>query len=224
LANQMGVIFDMDGVLVDSYQTHFASWREVAAKHGLTMTKGEFAGTFGRTSRDIIGILWPGKFSDAEVPRVDQDKEATYRRMLEEGFPEMDGAGELIGGLYKSGFGIAIGSSGPPENVELVRGHISNGPFITASVNGTEVTRGKPDPQVFLKAAEKLGIAAKLCAVVEDAPVGVEAARRAGMVSIGLLGTAPAEKLAVHAHLVVDSLRKLSPAIIQKAIEANGRS
>jgi beta-phosphoglucomutase len=220
--NKLGVIFDMDGVLVDSYQTHFASWRETAAKHGLSMTQAEFAGTFGRTSRDIISILWPGKFSDAEVPLVDQDKEAIYRRMLDEGFPEMDGAGGLIAALHKSGFGIAIGSSGPPENVALVQRHISNGSFITASVNGSEVTRGKPDPQVFLKAAEKLGIAAKRCAVVEDAPVGVEAARRAGMVSIGLLGTAPAEKLAIHAHFVVESLRKLSPELIQKAIEANG--
>jgi HAD superfamily hydrolase (TIGR01509 family) len=218
--NRLAVIFDMDGVLVDSYQTHLASWKRAAAERGLGMTDADFARTFGRTSRDIIHLLWPGKCSDEEAALFDVRKEALYREILGEHFPEMDGAGELIGALHAAGFALAVGSSGPPENVELVRGKIGNGGFFTAAVTGAEVKRGKPDPQVFLLAAGKLGIEPAHCAVIEDAPVGVEAARRAGMYSIGLLGTAAKEKLAAHAHIVVASLRELSPGIIAGGIES----
>jgi beta-phosphoglucomutase-like phosphatase (HAD superfamily) len=224
VANDLGVIFDMDGVLVDSYRTHLESWRIAGAERGVEMSDVDFARTFGRTSVDIIGLLWPGKFNDAEARQFDCDKEAACRRLFAEKFPEMDGAGELIGALHESGFRIGIGSSSSPENVDLVRRLLGNGRFVTASVNGSDVTRGKPDPQVFLKAAEKMKIVPGRCAVVEDAMAGVEAARRAGMAAIGLVGTTPAEKLAAQAHLVVDSLRKLTPAIIQRTIENNGRS
>jgi beta-phosphoglucomutase len=223
LAEQLGVIFDMDGVLVDSYQTHLASWKRVAGEYGLSMTDEDFARTFGRTTRDIIGMLWPNHFSEAEAGGFDVKKEAAYRELLGAHFPEMDGAGDLIGALHGEGFAMAIGSSGPPQNVALVRRCVGNGGFITASVNGSEVARGKPDPQVFLMAAGKLKIKASRCAVIEDAPVGVEAARRAGMYSIGLLGTAKKEQLAAHAHRVVGSLRELKPAEIAAAIAGNDR-
>jgi beta-phosphoglucomutase len=131
----------------------------------------------------------------------------------------MDGASDLIAALHAAGFKLAIGSSGPPENVELVRRTIRHGELLSAAVSGKDVTRGKPDPEVFLTAAKKLEIEPTRCAVVEDAPVGVEAARRAGMAAIGLTGTAPREALAKHAHLVVDSLRELNPAMIASLIE-----
>lgn len=219
MAKTHGVIFDMDGVLVNSYQAHLAAWQKAAVAHGLTLTDAEFARTFGRTSRDIIAMLWPGKFNDQQAADFDAGKETAYREALLEHFPEMDGAGDLIGALHVADFGLAIGSSGPPENVGVVRKCIPNGEYITASVNGSEVIRGKPDPMVFQMAAKKLGIEPRRCAVVEDAVVGVDAARRAGMLSIGLLGTAPREALAVHAHIVVASLRELTPARIAAAID-----
>jgi len=218
----MAVIFDMDGVLVNSYQAHLKSWRAIAAKHGLELSDSEFARTFGRTTRDIIAMLWPTRFTPAEVAQFDLDKEAAYRELLIEHFPEMDGAGDLILALHSAGFKLAIGSSGPAENVAVVRKCVPHGELITASVNGSEVKHGKPDPEVFLMAAKKVGIEPKKCAVIEDAVYGVEAARRAGTISIGLLGTAPREALAVHAHLVVDSLRRLSPSLIGSLI-ADGK-
>ena len=218
MANEQAVIFDMDGVLVNSYQTHLQAWQATAQSHGLSLTDADFARTFGRTSRDLISMLWPGRYNVQEALDFDLEKEAAYRRLLEKDFPEMDGASELIGSLQVHGFRLAIGSSGPPENVDVVQRCIPNGRYFTATVNGTEVNRGKPDPQVFLLAAEKLGVPPARCAVVEDAPVGVEAARRAGMTSIGLLGTAPRAALEKHAHLVVGSLRDLSPQLIETKI------
>jgi len=223
LSETLGLIFDMDGVLVDSYRTHLASWQRAAKEKGLHVSDEDFARTFGRTSRDIIGLLWPGKFNDAEVAAFDLRKEALYREILGEDFPEMDGAGDLIAALDAAGFLLAIGSSGPPENVDLVRRCVGNGRLIRAAVTGAEVARGKPDPQVFLLAAGKLNVSPGRCAVIEDAPVGVEAARRAGMLSIGLLGTAPKEKLAAHAHIVVSSLRQLNADLITQAIQNTTR-
>lgn len=219
MANSLGVIFDMDGVLVDSYQAHFHSWQRLGELHGLTMTAQQFAATFGRTSRDIIEHLWPGAASPAQVPEWDRQKEAIYREIITADFPEMPGAGELVGSLSTAGFKMAIGSSGPPENVAAVLARLPNASCIAAAVTGLEVTRGKPDPEVFLKAAQKLGLSPSRCAVLEDAPAGLEAARRAGMTAIALTGTAPAATLALRAHLVVDRLADLTPARIAALID-----
>jgi len=216
-----GVIFDMDGVLVDSYRAHFESWRRTAEERGLRLTEEEFARTFGKTSREIIRQLWGDRFSDEQVAQFDRDKERIYREILQAHFPTMDGAGELIASLHAAGFKIAIGSSGPAENVELAKQRLKNGELIDATVTGGDVKNGKPDPQVFLLAAEKLKLRPKQCAVVEDAPVGVEAALRAGMAAIALTGTAPRDVLGARAHLVVDSLRELSPKIIEELIARN---
>jgi beta-phosphoglucomutase len=214
MENGIGLIFDMDGVLVNSYQAHLKSWRKLAAMHGLQISDADFARTFGRTTRDIIAVLWPNRFSPSEVAQFDLEKEAAYRENLLEHFPEMDGAGDLIESLHQAGFKLGIGSSGPAENVAVVCKCVPHGELITATVNGSQVKHGKPDPEVFLLAAKKLGLDPKNCAVIEDAVAGVDAAKRAGMISIGLLGTAARAALEVHAHLVVDSLRQLSPALI----------
>jgi len=219
----LGVIFDMDGVLVDSYRAHFESWNRMLSRHGLAMSEEQFAATFGRTSREIIRQLYADAVEgDEQIAAWDADKEAAYRDVLRERFPEMDGAGELLRSLHEAGFRLAVGSSGPPENVELVRRRLSEGRCISATVDGTQVTHGKPHPEVFLKAAAKLGLAPRRCAVVEDAPAGVEAARRAGMAAIAITGTAPREKLAERAHLVVDSLRELSPGRIAGLVGEKG--
>jgi beta-phosphoglucomutase len=216
------VIFDMDGVLVDSYQAHFDSWRELAAEHGRTLSQGDFARTFGRTSRDIIASLWGGApVSAAAIERLDQRKEALFRQRIGRQFPAMDGAPELLHALDAAGFRIAVGSSGPPENVELVLDRLEARDLFDAVVNGRDVTRGKPDPEVFLLAASRLGIAPSRCVVVEDAPPGIEAATRADMSSVALLSTGRtrADFDGVAPALVIGSLRDLSPGIFEAILE-----
>jgi HAD superfamily hydrolase (TIGR01509 family) len=223
MTNQLGVIFDVDGVLVDSYRAHLKSWQRAAATYGLTMSEDDFARTFGRKSVDIINHLWPGRFDLAGAMTFDAGKEAAFREIMRVEFPEMPGASELIAALHAAGFAMAIGSSGPPENVELVRKTLRNGSMITAAVNGFEVKVGKPDPEVFLTAGAKLGLPPRSCAVVEDAVAGVQAARRAGMVAIGLTGTNPRDKLAVDSTIVVDKLSELSPKGIAELLAAPTR-
>jgi beta-phosphoglucomutase len=210
------VIFDMDGVLVDSYRAHFASWSRLYHELGVPYSEAAFAADFGRTSRDILKRQF-GELSDERIRALDERKEAYFRDELRRHFPAMDGAVELIDALSADGFLLAIGSSGPPENIALCLEKLNRREKFGAVVTGADVTRGKPDPQVFELAAERLGVPPSLCAVVEDAVHGVEAAKRAGMISIGLTGTAPRERL-VTADLVVDQLRELSPQRIGELV------
>ncbi len=210
------VIFDMDGVLVDSYQAHFQSWNRMLAGKGLRLSPEEFAQSFGRTNQDIIPETWPEQAGDPEtVAAWSREKEEAYREILRERFPEMSGAGELIHSLHEAGFDLAIGSSGPPENIQVVLDCLDHSDCFQAQVTGSDVRRGKPDPEVFLKAAEKLGVPPQRCAVVEDALAGLEAARRAGMLPIALTGTTDPRALAENAHAVVDSLSQLDPQQIR---------
>ena len=204
------VIFDVDGVLIDSYAAHFKSWLQMFGEHGESFTEEQFRKTFGRTSRDIIAALHGDGLTIAEMDAWDDRKEALYREIIRNEFPANDGAGELLDALHTAGFQLAVGSSGPPENIALTLECLNRAALFGAVVTRVDVTRGKPDPQVFQVAAERLGITPQQCVVVEDAPAGIEAANRAGMASVALTGTATRDELS-HAKLVVDSLRELTP-------------
>lgn len=215
-----GVIFDVDGVLVDSYDAHFRSWRDVLAEHGLDMTEDAFAKTFGRTSREIIAKFWGDDVDPTRAREIDDRKEALYRELIAERFPAMAGAAELIDALVAAGFALAVGSSAPPENVLLTLDALGRREAFAAMVTGRDVTRGKPDPQVFQIAAERLALPPARCAVIEDAPAGVRAAVTAGAACIALVGTAPREALAdAGAHATVASLRELTPDAIARLID-----
>jgi beta-phosphoglucomutase len=214
---QMAVIFDVDGVLTDSYLPHFRSWVRMFGEQGIEFTEDAFRRTFGRTNRDILTTLYPGQLSDEQLRDWGERKEQLYRDVISHEFEPMPGAIELIDGLHAAGFKLAVGSSGPPENIRLTLEKMGRADKIDAAVTGADVTRGKPDPQVFLLAAERLGVLPAQCAVIEDAPQGIEAANRAGMASIALTGTATNDELA-HARLVVENLGALSPQRIVEVI------
>jgi len=219
MSDRLAVIFDMDGVLVDSYQAHFKSWRAVAAEEGLAITEAQFATTFGCTSREIIAALWgEGHYDDEQIAALDDKKEAAFRRIIEADFPAMPGATQLLRSLHDAGFALAVGSSGPPENIELVLDRLEARALFAAVVTGMDVTRGKPDPQVFQIASRRLGVPPARCAVVEDAPPGVAAAKAAGMTSIGFVSTGRTRRQLSDADLTITSLGELSPEIVRELI------
>ena len=213
----LGVIFDMDGVLYDSYEPHLERWTRLYSDLDVTYSEAEFAADFGRTSRDILRRRFGEDFPLEKIRALDERKEALFREVLQGDFPTMDGAVQLIDSLVTDGFSIAVGSSGPPENIALCLEKLSCCEKFAAIVTGADVSRGKPDPQVFQMAASRMNVSPDSCAVVEDAIHGVEAANRAGMVSIGLTGTVDRTAL-VSAKLVVDSLKELSPILIRDLI------
>jgi len=206
------VIFDVDGVLVDSYDAHLQSWLRTAREHNVPFTEPDFARTFGRTSKAIIQEYWPrgGEMGDHDIRAIDDRKESLYREIVAASFPVMPGAVELIDALRGAGIRIAAGSSGPPENIELCLSRLGRREAFAAVVTGFDVTRGKPDPQVFLLAAARLGVPPHRAIVVEDAPAGVEAAHRAGMKCIGLVSTGRSRADLHAADLIVASVTTLT--------------
>jgi len=205
-------IFDVDGVLVDSYQPHFIGWQKMLAELDEDYTEAMFREHFGRTNDDIFAEMFGDKFTPAQVKTAADRKEALYRELIQQEFPHIDGAVELVDALAVADFALAVGSSGPPENVAMTLQCLGRPAKFAARVTGADVTRGKPDPQVFLLAAEKLGVRPQQCVVFEDAPAGVAAAKAADMACIALIGTATRAQLA-QADLVVDSLRKVTPQV-----------
>lgn len=217
-----GVIFDVDGVLVDSYAAHYESWRRVARERGYEISEDDFRRTFGRTSREIIAELWGRhRLSAAEIAELDKQKEAAYRDILGQHVPLMDGAVELIESLAQAGFALAVGSSGPPENVALVLKALGHESAFGGVVTGREVTRGKPDPQVFLLAAKQIDVPADHCAVIEDAAPGIAAAQAAEMTAIGLVSTGHTPESLAAADWRIGSLRELDPPRIARLISGS---
>ena len=215
---RLGVIFDVDGVLLDSYQMHFECWMSLAEEDGIVITESEFRSLFGRRGRKIAREVWGPEFPEQQIVSIHRRKQALYRESLQRNLPAMDGAVQLIDALVEAGLVLAVGSSAPPANVEMTLERLDRRQAFSAIVTGSDVTRGKPDPRVFLLAAQRMGLEPSHCAVIEDAPVGIAAAVTGGMTAIALLGTAPADRF-TQAHLVVNSLHQLSPKRIADLIQ-----
>jgi beta-phosphoglucomutase len=133
-------------------------------------------------------------------------------------FPELDGAGELIDHLYAAGFKIGVGSSGPPGNVDLAIDKLARREKVSGVVTGRDVTKGKPHPQVFLLAAERIGVPPARCCVLEDAPAGIAAAHAAGMKCIAVTSTGRTRAEQHEADWIVASLREVTPERVRKLI------
>lgn len=209
----------MDGVLVASGPAHLASWKLAARKDGMEITDARFKATFGRPSRDIIRIIWGPQVTDADIQRIDDLKEKLYRDLVTGMVPLTIGTRELLTGLRAAQFKLAVATSGPRENVELVLSekHLHN--YFGAVVTGFDVKNGKPAPDCFLLAAERLGVESRASVVVEDAPVGIQAARAAGMKCIALAGTHPAAHLAEQKpDLVVENLAEITPQRVSELL------
>jgi beta-phosphoglucomutase len=218
MPDALGVIFDMDGVLVDSHAPHLESWRRLARELGLSVSDDAFDRAFGRTSRDIIRMLFGDGRDDNEIRDLDRRKEAIYRDLIRHDVPAMPGAVDLVRALAADGFRIAIGSSGPPENIALVESAMDLTPCLSARVTGADVSRGKPDPQVFQLAAKRMHLPPRRCVVIEDAPVGIEAAKRAGCAAVALTSTHNAAAFE-GADGVVDRLSDLTPSALREWVD-----
>jgi beta-phosphoglucomutase family hydrolase len=212
------VIFDMDGVLVLSLPAHWVAWQATAAAHGVEMTREMFLRCNGLTNPDICALLWGSRATPEFVARVADAKDRAFRDAIGIDVPLAPGCRALLTALQANGVRLAVGTSAPRENVDLVLDRGGIRAFFGAVVYEGMVRRGKPAPDVFLRAAELLGVPPRRCVVVEDAPTGVRAARAAGMAAVGV-ATNHAEQELLHAgaRLVVPDLASLLPEQLQPA-------
>lgn len=207
--NGMGVIFDLDGVLVDTGWAHKRSWFDLAEKEGFSMSDEFFYSTFGMQNYMIIPMVTGQELPRDEVDRMADWKERRYREIIADRLEPSDGAKDLLDELKEAGFLTAVGSSAPRANLDFVLERVNLRDCFDACVSGEQVTHSKPAPDTFLKAADKLVLAPNRCAVVEDAVQGVEAGKAAGMPVAAVTTTRKRADLTI-ADIVVDSLAELA--------------
>lgn len=186
------VIWDLDGTLIDSAEYHWEAWQEVMAAEKFTISYEEYVADFGKRNDEILRGRLGEQLTEDYIVRVSLAKEEAYRALVRtRGLDLLPGAARWLARLQEDGWMQALGTSAPRGNIDAVFDALDIARFFNAVMSADQVERGKPFPDVFLAAARKLEVAPSDCIVVEDAPAGIEAARRAGMVALAVRSTHP---------------------------------
>lgn len=217
-----GVIFDLDGVLIDSSAAHRKSWEMLAVEEKLALPVNFFERSFGIRNAVIIPEIFAWTEDENEIRRLGDRKEHLYRELIaREGLDPLSGVPELMADLNAWEVPFAIGTSTPRTNVEVILPLLRLAHDFDGIVASEDCAKGKPDPEVFLKAAEKVGRKPERCVVIEDAPAGIEAALSGKMKAVGITTSHPPEILEqAGAHWIVRSMEEVSPARLQELFEA----
>jgi beta-phosphoglucomutase family hydrolase len=213
-----GVLFDWDGVIIDSHHAHEVAWEIMAEELGKPLAPGFFKATFGMRNDRIIPEFtnWASAEDASLIEVLGNRKEALYREVLRrDGIAPLPGVLALLEALRAQGIPCSVGSSTARENILTIMEMTGLAPYFAAITAEKDVTRGKPDPQVFLKAAEKIQVPAANCVVIEDAHVGIAAALSAGAKAVAVATTHPVESF-TSAHLAVQTLEALTVAELRQ--------
>jgi beta-phosphoglucomutase len=181
------VIWDLDGVILDSAEEHRRAWQRLAQEEGIVFSDEDFSATFGKRNNDIIPHYWQVRSAEHLQELADR-KEVYFREFVRETAAFLSGAEALMSALHEAGVAQALASSTPIENIVLIDELLGLGRYLSELVSGETVAHGKPAPDIFLRAAERLNIPPAACVVIEDAVAGVQAAHAAGMRCISVAG------------------------------------
>jgi HAD superfamily hydrolase (TIGR01509 family) len=195
---ERGAIWDLDGVLADTGELHYLSWKQVLPEYGVPFSWEVFQSTFGMNNAGILAVLLGRTPDPGLVAEISERKEEAFRQAVVAvpgRLQTLPGVREWLERLRATGFRQAIASSAPPANIETLVDELGLRGFFYALVSGYDLP-GKPDPATFFEAARAIGVPARRCVVVEDAVHGVEGARRADMKCIAVTTTNPAVALA----------------------------
>ena len=200
------LIFDMDGTMINSMPYHAQSWIAFTRNHGIQIDVPDLmARTTGRTGAECMRELFQRDMEEAECWRLIHEKEEIYRELFAPVFSEVAGFKAFAAAARGHGLKVGVGTAGDKHNIAFAFSHLKMEPVPHAVVGGDEGLPGKPEPAIFLEAANRMAARAEACIVFEDAPFGIEAARRAGMRAVALCTThSPAELAGPH---VIASVR-----------------
>jgi beta-phosphoglucomutase family hydrolase len=200
--NDFAVIFDMDGVLVDNNKYHNIAWLEFCKRKGFKITTEDIISRFGNLNDEYFRFLYGRTLPKEESDRLGEEKEAIYREIYAKEIEPAKGLVELLIDLKRHGFKLAVATSANRNNLDFVLDKTNIRGFFDALVDSSMVSKGKPDPEVFLKAADLLNVPVSTCLVFEDSLHGVEAARHARMKVVALTTTFPEAKLKSANHII----------------------
>jgi beta-phosphoglucomutase family hydrolase len=202
-----GVIWDMDGVLVDTGEFHFQAWSQALSEHGVPFTRQLFTATFGMNNAAVLTVLLGQALPPELLAEIGDRKEQLFRQAVRGRAQLLPGVQAWLERLEAAGVRQAIASSAPQANIDALVDELDLRTYFDVIVSGSDLP-GKPDPALFLKAACLIGVLPERCVVVEDAVAGVEAAKRAGMKCVAVTTTSPAHALK-EADVIVERLDAL---------------
>jgi len=202
-----GVIFDMDGVIVDNHDYHHEAWMKFFQKYHLN-PEGDVRRFFGRTNTDILTNVFPDDLSEKQLYDYAGEKEKLYQGLYEGNIEAAEGLEDLLKSLVDGGFKLAIATSAPPENVDFILGNTNLHLYFDVVVDSSMVNHGKPDPEIYLLAAKDLLLEPQECIVVEDSISGVAAGKAAGMMVVAITTTSPRNMLS-EADVIIDNFNEL---------------
>jgi beta-phosphoglucomutase family hydrolase len=214
--NRLGVLWDMDGVLVDTGELHYISWKGTLDEAGIPFDREVFRKTFGMNNAGILEYLCGQKPEPEFIHRISDQKETIFRESVPGNVSPLPGVIAWLSRLRQAGARMAVASSAPYPNIEVLVAELKLDPYFHALVSGADLP-GKPDPATFLEAARRIGMEPSRCVVVEDAIAGVQGAINAGMKCIAVTNTNPRQALS-EADIIVDSLEQLPQHIFSQLI------
>lgn len=198
-----GIIFDMDGVVVDNHQYHFKAWMAFSERYKFELNAQIYRDKFnGKTNADLFKMIF-GDISDTEAKKYADEKEGMYKKLYAEHMRAHTGLLDFLDYLKKQRIKIALGTSAPTENVDFTLDALRLRHYFEVIVDGPQVTIGKPDPQVYKLCAMKLGLEPKDCVVFEDSLAGLESGERAGCRIVGVATSHEAYELKVKTDLII---------------------
>jgi beta-phosphoglucomutase len=194
--SDIAVIFDMDGVIIDNHHFHMQAWEKFCQKYDILLNNEEFKeNVTGRTVADAIRYIFNNKVSEEELKKYSEEKEALYRELYEAHIKPVKGLAAFLEQLAANNIPRAIATSAPAVNVAYVLKHVHISRYFDTIIDSTHIKYGKPNPEIYLKAAQTINMPPEKCVVFEDSISGVRAARNAGMKVVGLTTTHQREEL-----------------------------
>lgn len=198
-----GAIFDMDGVVVDNHQFHFKAWMSFAQKYNFKLNEQIYRDTFnGKTNADLFKMIF-GNISNEQMSSYASEKEGLYQKLYASEMRAHKGLIDFLDFLKREKIKIALGTSAPTQNVDFTLDNLKLRHYFEVIVDGAQVERGKPDPQVYQLCALRLGLDPKDCVVFEDSLAGLESGERAGCRIIGVATSHEAYELKVKTDLII---------------------
>ena len=197
-----GIIFDLDGTMIDNMWIHYQAWQQKLAELGLELSIEEVKEKAYGVNEDILERLFGKRFLPPQISQISAEKEAAYRELILPQLQLIRGLSEFLEKLKAAQIPMAVGTAAPPENVDFVMTHLNLRAYFKGVFHSKSITKGKPDPEIFEKAADSMGLSVSDCLIFEDSLTGAEAAKRAGASAVIITTTHAREEFEHFDHII----------------------
>ncbi len=216
----IAALFDMDGVLVPNATYHLNAWYEFAKRHGIALTEdGYMQHMNGHVAKDSLEFLFKRPLSPDELHKFTEEKEGVYRDLYRAALAPTPGLTAFLNALKAHNVRLAVGTSAPVSNIGFTLDGLHLRPYFDVVVDASMVKRGKPDPEIYLKAAERVAVPPSRCVVFEDAFAGIEAGVQAGMQVVALATTHTHDELVdTKASLIISDFSEITVETVDKLV------